>query len=1079
MDHLQTPAQLLEVQSRLRARRTAPHRIVVCGGTGCRASGAEAVIAAMRQAIRRRRAGADIDLMVSGCHGFCQRGPVVITEPEGLFCQGVGKQDARRDAEEIVRAVLAGEPPAQRLQYDDPESGRRIAHHAEIPFYARQQRIALRHNGRIDPTSIEDYLAAGGYAGLAKAIAMEPERILDEITRSGLRGRGGAGFPTGPKWKFCREAPGHGVRYVICNGDEGDPGAFMDRSIMEANPHGVLEGMILGALAIGRGRGPMEGYIYVRAEYPLAVRHMTLAVEAAREAGLLGSGILGTDFSFDLHVKQGAGAFVCGEETALMASIEGKRGMPRSRPPFPAQSGLFGRPTNINNVETWVNVPEILVRGGDWYASIGTERSKGTKVFSLVGKVRNNGLIEVPMGMTLREIVYDIGGGVLHGRKLKAVQTGGPSGGCIPAERMDLPVDYERLAEAGSIMGSGGLVVMDEETCAVDVARYFLQFTESESCGKCVPCRLGTRQLRLTLEELCAGRGSEQDIALLRDLGNAVRKGSLCGLGQTAPNPVLTTLHYFEDEYLEHVRDRRCSAGVCADLTLAPCVNRCPAEVDVPAYVSLVAEGRTAEALAVHLDRNPFPSVCGRVCPAFCETRCRRTTLDGQPVSIRAVKRFMADQGLEPRLVPLDRPAAERKSVGIVGAGPAGLTAAFFLRRLGHEVTVYEATKEPGGMMRWGIPSYRLVRKELARDVRRIERLGVTIRTGWKLGGTHTVAGLRKKHDAVFLSLGAWDDLALRIPSEDSAGVRSGIDFLRRAAEEKIARLSGDAVVIGGGNTAIDAARTALRLGASSVTVAYRRTKAEMPAQPEEIAEAEEEGVRFEFLAAPMEVLTDGQDGKRHARALRLQRMKLGPFDSSGRRRPVPAEGEFFELPCRHLFRAVGQRPTLPAEGPAARKNGTVVADRWSLSTDLDGIFAGGDAVLGPATVVEAIGQGRRAAEAMERYLNPASVVNFPWRAKRALDTKFDPEAPPAKDKRGPAPKADPGKRAQGFFEVERTLGAAAAKREARRCLRCDYGKECPEPGGRPAAAGALSECSDSKGTTKTTGCTCEERRAP
>jgi NADH-quinone oxidoreductase subunit F len=1057
MERLHSVNELRDVRERLRARPAAPHRIVVCGGTGCRASGADRVIAALRQAIRRRRAGADIDLCVSGCHGFCQRGPVVVLEPEDYFCQGVGKQDARRDAEEIVRAVLAGEPPAVRLQYEDPETGRRMARFAEIPFYAKQQRIALRLNGKIDPTSLEEYLVAGGYGALAKALAMPPEGILDELTRSGLRGRGGAGFPTGPKWKFCREAPGKGTRYVVCNGDEGDPGAFMDRSIMEANPHGVLEGMIVGAMAIGRGLGPMEGYIYVRAEYPLAVEHMTRAVEAARAAGLLGEHVLGTDFAFDVHVKQGAGAFVCGEETALLGSIEGKRGMPRSRPPFPAQRGLFGRPTNINNVETWVNVPEILERGGDWYASIGTERSKGTKVFSLVGKVRNNGLIEVPMGITLREIVFEIGGGILDGRRLKAVQTGGPSGGCIPASMMDLPVDYERLAEAGSIMGSGGLVVMDEETCAVDVARYFLQFSESESCGKCVPCRLGARHLRLTLEDICAGRGTEKDISLLRQLGDAVKKGSLCGLGQTAPNPVLTTLRYFENEYLEHAREKRCSAGICGDLLLAPCVNRCPAEVDVPAYVSLVAQGRTDEALAVHLDRNPFPSVCARVCPHSCETRCRRATLDGEAVAIRTIKRFLADHGREPRVKVLDRPKAERKGIAIVGAGPAGLTAAWFLRRLGHDVTVFESRGEPGGMMRWGIPSYRLPRSELARDVKRIAGLGVRLRYGWKLGGAHTVAKLRAAHDAVFLSLGAWDDLPLRIPGEDAAGVRSGIEFLRRVEEGKLARLDGDVVVLGGGNTAMDAARTALRLGAASVTIAYRRTKAEMPAQPEELAEAEEEGIRFEFLAAPAEVLTEGEEGRRQVRGVRIQRMKLGPYDESGRRRPVPAEGDVFELPCRHLVRATGQRPALPPDTPNVQKNGTVRTDRWTLGTELDGVFAGGDAVLGPATVVEAIAHGRRAAEQIERSLNPTAKVRFPWREPRSLDTKFDPDAPPSRDKRAHAPKAAPQKRAHGFVEVEHALSAAAVRREARRCLRCDYGKECADRTPAAPAAGGRS----------------------
>jgi NADH:ubiquinone oxidoreductase subunit F (NADH-binding) len=438
----------------------------------------------------------------------------------------------------------------------------KVPHYKDIPFYSKQHRIVLRNCGYINPDHIEEYIARDGYQALAKALTqMTPEEVLEEVKRSGLRGRGGAGFPTGLKWEFARKAAGD-KKYIICNADEGDPGAFMDRSVLEGDPHAVIEGMLLGAYAIGAD----EGYIYCRAEYPLAIKRLKNAIKQAEEYGLLGDNIMNTGFSFHLHIKEGAGAFVCGEETALMASIEGKRGMPRPRPPFPAQAGLWGKPTNINNVETWANVPQIILNGADWYSSIGTESSKGTKVFALTGKVKNTGLIEVPMGITIREIVFELGGGILGDKEFKAVQIGGPSGGCLTKDHLDLPVDYESLTGAGAIMGSGGLVVMDEDTCMVDVAKFFLEFTQRESCGKCVPCREGTKQMLLLLEKITNGEGTMEDLNTLEELAHMVRRMSLCGLGQTAPNPVLTTLKYFRHEYEAHIRDKKCPAKVCTAL---------------------------------------------------------------------------------------------------------------------------------------------------------------------------------------------------------------------------------------------------------------------------------------------------------------------------------------------------------------------------------------------------------------------------------------------------------------------------------------------------------------------------------
>jgi NADH-quinone oxidoreductase subunit F len=521
----------------------------------------------------------DIDVRATGCHGFCERGPLVVVFPRKIFYHGVKVKHVA----EIIEKTIIGNDVVESLLYKDPSTGEVCLEEESVPFYAGQERIVFRNNGKIDPTLIEDYIAADGYAGMAKALTtMTPDQVVSEVKKSGLRGRGGAGFPTGIKWEIARRQPGD-EKYIICNGDEGDPGAFMDRSILEGDPNSVLEGMIIGAYAIGAN----QGYVYVRAEYPLAVSNLSVAIAQARGLGLLGENILGSGFSFDVEIVRGAGAFVCGEETALIASIEGKQGRPRPRPPYPAEKGLWGKPTNINNVETWANVPQIILKGSKWYASLGTEKSKGTKVFSLVGKVKNTGLIEVQMGMTLREIIYDIGGGILKDKALKAVQTGGPSGGCIPVSLIDLPVDFEVLAEAGSIMGSGGLIVMDEDTCMVDVAHYFVAFLEEESCGKCTPCREGVKRMREILERITLGKGKRGDIELLERLATTIKEASLCGLGSTAPNPVLTTIRYFRDEYEAHIKDKRCPAKVCKALIVyrvvpdkctgcQRCVRACP-----------------------------------------------------------------------------------------------------------------------------------------------------------------------------------------------------------------------------------------------------------------------------------------------------------------------------------------------------------------------------------------------------------------------------------------------------------------------------------------------------------------------
>jgi NADH:ubiquinone oxidoreductase subunit F (NADH-binding)/(2Fe-2S) ferredoxin/Pyruvate/2-oxoacid:ferredoxin oxidoreductase delta subunit len=531
--------------------------ILICAGTGCISSGAGEVQKALISSLQEHKLDDKVRIIMSGCHGFCEKGPIFIVYPEDVFYCGVQAEDVP----EIVEEYLVKGNMVERLLYKDPVSEETVINHDKIMFYGKQMRLALRNCGVIDPENIDEYIIRGGYLGLRNALKMKPMDVVNEVKTSGLRGRGGAGFPTGMKWQFGHSSPGE-KKYIVCNADEGDPGAFMDRSILEGDPHAVLEGMLIAGHAVGAD----EGYIYVRSEYPLAIKRLRTAIKQAEYYGMLGANILNSGFSFKVKIKEGAGAFVCGEETALLASIEGKRGVPRHRPPFPAVEGLWKKPTIINNVETLANVPLILRRGAEKFASVGTEGSKGTKVFALTGKVNNTGLVEVPMGVTIREVVFDIGGGIRYGKKFKAAQIGGPSGGCIPDEHLDLPIDFDSLTAAGAMMGSGGLVVVDEDTCMVDMARYFLSFTKKESCGQCIPCRLGTDQMYDILEAITEGRGKPEDLPMLEELAMAVKKGSMCGLGQTAPNPVLTTLRYFRHEYEAHVIEKRCPALACKAL---------------------------------------------------------------------------------------------------------------------------------------------------------------------------------------------------------------------------------------------------------------------------------------------------------------------------------------------------------------------------------------------------------------------------------------------------------------------------------------------------------------------------------
>ncbi len=581
--------------------------IAVCAGTGCVAYGSIKLTDAFREEATSR--GLDIEVRPTGCHGFCERGPLVVVYPQKIFYQRVQPKDV---GEILDKTVGEGEV-IKRLLYKDPVTKERYTYEEDVPFYKHQERLILGNNGRIDPTSIEDYIGIGGYSALAKALfEMSRDEVLEEVIAANLRGRGGGGFPAGWKWKGCKDAPGS-PKYVICNADEGDPGAFMDRSIMEGNPHSVIEGMLIGAYTIGSA----HGYVYIRNEYPLAVQRLEVALAAARDKGLLGEDILGSGLSFDIQINRGGGAFVCGESTALMLSIEGEVGEPRAKHIHTVEAGVFDKPTNLNNVETWANVPHIVNRGSDWFCSIGTEKSKGTKIFSLVGKVNNTGLVEVPMGISLRDIVYKIGGGIPKGGKFKAVQTGGPSGGCLPEDQLDLQVDFDKLTDAGSMMGSGGMIVMDENTCMVDVAKYFLDFLRFESCGKCVTCREGLKRLWEITDRITRGEGRDSDLELIEELSECVADASLCALGGTAPNPVLSTLKHFREEYEAHIRDKKCPAGVCKELitfTIDPdkctgcllCKKKCPNDA---------IAGEKKQVHVIEQDKCIKCRVCYEACP--------------------------------------------------------------------------------------------------------------------------------------------------------------------------------------------------------------------------------------------------------------------------------------------------------------------------------------------------------------------------------------------------------------------------------------------------------------------------------
>ncbi len=1002
--------------------------ILVCGGGGCISTGCTATRDAVSSYLAERGLTESVGATFTGCMGLCALGPIMVIQPQGTFYVKVTPQMAR---EIIDRQIIGGET-IEAYTYFDQNTKKHIPLMKDIPFFSEQTQVALRNCGRIDFSSLEEYIAIGGFSALAKALTeMDRQAVVEEMKLSGLRGRGGGGFPTGVKWEAGLNAPGE-QKYIICNADEGDPGAFMDRSLIESDPFGLIEGMMIGAYAIGAS----AGFVYVRAEYPIAVERLNAAIAEARKAGLLGKKILGTKFDFDLEVRIGAGAFVCGEETALMNSVEGKRGEPTQKPPFPFERGLYGCPTIINNVETFANVPAIIDRGASWFAGYGVGKSKGTKVFALTGDVLNAGIAEVAMGISLGDLIFKIGGGIARGKSFKAAQIGGPSGGCITKEYLNTSVDYETLTSLGAIMGSGGLVVMSEDTCMVDTARFFLDFIQDESCGKCVPCRIGTKRMLEILERITRGEGKEEDIEALDELARNVKETAMCGLGQTAPNPVLSTMQYFAREYEEHILDHRCEAGVCSSMFISPCQNACPAGINVPGYMALIQQGRFLDAYRLIRQDNPFPAVCGRVCTHPCERKCRRAQRD-EALAICDLKRYVADFAMshEEKFVDDIKYPKNGKKVAIIGAGPSGLTCGYYLVRLGYDIDVYESHSQAGGVLAYGIPEYRLPNDVLEHEIQIIKQEGVNIHLNTEVGRDISFALLREEYDAIYLATGTQFPNLVGVEGEGLKGVYHGLPFLKDITFGKRVKVGKNVTVIGGGNTAIDAARSAIRLGAAKVTIVYRRTIEDMPADKREVLEGLDEGVEIMELTAPVRFVGDDK-GK--VTGMECIRMELGEYDGNGRRKPRKVKGSEFIVPTDMIIPAISQHadfPFITKDDVELTAWGTMVTQKHNLMTSINGVFAGGDLARGSDTAISAIADGKRAASSIDTYLGGTGKLNV-GKPIEIPPAYVDEDS--AEYNRFPIEVLPADKRKQGFREVSLGYRKLNAVAEATRCLRCD-----------------------------------------
>ncbi len=997
----------------------------VCYAAGCLSSDCREVKEAFVKALEHEKLTEKVKINLTGCMGACTLGPTLIINPgQILYCNL-----KPTDMAQIVKEHIKKGKIATKYCYKDPETGKEIPNMQEINFFKHQKKIVLRNCGTIDYASLDEYIANDGYFALCKALTkMTTVQVVDEVKRSGMRGRGGGGFPTGLKWEMASKVASD-QKYIICNADEGDPGAFMDRSLLEGDAHAVIEGMIIGGYAIGASKG----VVYIRAEYPIAIERLTIAIKAAQASGLLGTNIFDSGFDFDIEIRIGAGAFVCGEETALMASVEGRRGEPTQKPPFPVQCGLYGKPTVINNVETFGSIAPILLKGAEWFASIGTEKSKGTKVFALAGDIRMKGLIEVPMGISLGKILFDIGGGIPKNKNFKVAQTGGPSGGCLTAEHLNTPIDYDSLIKHGAIMGSGGLISADEDTCMVDMARFFMDFVQEESCGKCTPCRLGTKRMLEILERITVGKGEEGDVEKLIELGTSIKESAICGLGQTAANPVLSTIKYFRHEYDEHIQKKYCRAGVCSDLFISPCQNACPAGVNVPGYIALIAAGRVKDAYNLIRQDNPFPSICGRVCTHPCESKCRRAQLD-ESIAIADLKRYAADYVLnsdEPYMNMMFQ--KNGKSVGIIGAGPSGLTCGYYLSRLGYTVDIYEEKNVAGGILAYGIPEYRQPKDVLKKEIDSIIQSGINIFYNTKVGEHVTFADLKAKYGAIYIATGTQLSRKIGIEGEEKDGIYHGLDFLKDINLNKKVVVKGVVAVIGGGNTALDAARSALRLGAEKVHILYRRTREEMPADRREIQDALDEGIVLHELVAPVRFIGNG-----YVRQIECQRMVPGEFGKDGRRIPVKEPGSNFTLNIDMAIPAVSQYSDLPF---VTKKDveltdwGTFVVDSATQMTTQKGVYAGGDVARGSDVVITAIADGKVAAKSIDKYLGGKGILNSGEPIE--IPNMRPDEANTIEHERFQMRYLEGEKRRTSFDEVAQGFHKLNAIAEAMRCLQC------------------------------------------
>lgn len=1003
-------------------------RILVCSGAGCISSNCLDVKTAIEEALNENNLSENVKVIETGCMGICAVGPVALIEPDRIFYTNLTPEIAKK----IVKAHLVEGKILEKYTFYDETLNKHVPQIDDMDFFKEQVKIALRNCGVIEYSSIDAYISRDGYKAIYDCLNSKSRLdVIEEMKKSGLKGRGGAGFPTGIKWQAGYNAKSD-VKYIVCNADEGDPGAFMDRSILEGDPHTLIEGMMIGAYAIGANKG----FVYIRAEYPIAVERLTKAIENAYECGLLGKDIFGTGFDFDLEIRIGAGAFVCGEETSLMASIEGQRGEPRQKPPFPFQKGLFGKPTIINNVETFAAVPIILLKGGDWHAQFGTENSKGTKVFALAGDVVNTGIIEVPIGKSVGDILFKIGGGMRDKKKFKSVQIGGPSGGCITQDNLNVSTDYESLTKLGAIMGSGGFIAMNDDTCMVDTARFFMDFIQDESCGKCLPCRVGTKRMLEILERITKGEGKEGDIELLIELGETIKETAMCGLGQTAPNPVLSTIQYFKEEYEEHIKKKYCRAGVCGDLFISPCENACPANVNVPGYMSLIAAGRFVDAYNLVRQENPFPAICGRICTRPCELKCRRSSVD-EPVAIADLKRFVADYAYKnEKSYKSDIVFPKNgKHVAVIGAGASGLTCAYYLVRIGYTVDVYESQPVAGGVLAFGIPEYRLPREVLDHEISLIKEAGVNIILNTVIGEDKDFDKLRLQYDSIYIATGAQLPIRANIPGEDLEGVYHGLDFLKDVNLQREVKLGDTVAVVGGGNTAIDSARTALRLGAKRVIILYRRTLDAMPAYIDEIEEALAEGIEIMELVAPVQ-FHDGINGR--VKKVECVKMKLGEFDKSGRRKSVKIEGSNFFIEVDSVIPAISQYSDLPfisKDEIGVTPWGTFIIEDETLMTTMDGVFAGGDVARGPDTVIQAIADGKAAAISIDKYLGGKGKLNKG--APIAIPDVYDDDEVISHE-RFSQEMLSADKRKDNFDEVVLGYHKLNAMAEAMRCLHCD-----------------------------------------